>query len=79
MTRLESRHIDAGFLNGLLNPDPVRSLLNWLDDPTAMREGLNDGAWAAFVQQCKHDFGFDPAAEGEIQGARGSAKRKVRG
>lgn len=70
IARLEARHIDAGFLNGLLNPDPVRSLLNWLDNPTGMRSGLNDGAWAAFVQQCKHDFGFDPAVEGEIQGAR---------
>lgn len=70
ITRLEARHIDAGFLNGLLNPDPIRSLLNWLDDPVAMRSGLNDGAWAAFVQQCKHDFGFDPAVEGEIHGAR---------
>ena len=70
IARLEARHIDAGFLNGLLNPDPIRSLLNWLDDPAGMRNGLNDGAWAAFVQQCKHDFGFDPAAEGEIQGAR---------
>jgi hypothetical protein len=70
ITRLEARHIDAAFLNGLLNPDPIRSLLNWLDDPVAMRSGLNDGAWAAFVQQCKHDFGFDPAVEGEIHGAR---------
>lgn len=70
IARLEARHIDAGFLNGLLNPDPIRSLLNWLDDPAGMRNGLNDGAWAAFVQQCKHDFRFDPAADGEIQGAR---------
>ncbi len=69
ITRLEARHIDARFLNGLLNPDPIRSLLNWLDDPVDMRSGLNDGAWTAFVQQCKHDFGFDPAAEGEIKGA----------
>ena len=70
IARLESRHIDAAFLNGLLNPDPIRSLLNWLDDPAGMRSGLSEGAWAAFVQQCKHDFGFDPAADGEIQGAR---------
>lgn len=70
VSRLESKHIDAAFLNGLLNPDPIRSLLNWLDDPVAMRNRLSDGAWAAFVQQCKQDFGFDPAAQGEIEGAR---------
>lgn len=70
MTRLESKHIDGGFLNTLLNPDPIRSLLNWLDDPAAMRASVDDGAWSAFVHQCKHDYGFDPAAEGEIEGAR---------
>jgi hypothetical protein len=70
VTRLESKHIDAGFLNTLLNPDPIRSLLNWLDDPATMRASVDDGAWSAFVHQCKHDYGFDPAAEGEIEGAR---------
>jgi len=70
ITRLESRHIDAVLLNGLINPDPIRSLLNWLDDPAAMRSALSDGAWSAFVQQCKHEFGFDPGVDGEIQGAR---------
>lgn len=69
ITRLELRHVDAGFLNGLLNPDPVRSLLNWLDDPIAMRDGLGEGSWPAFVQQCKQDFAFDPATDGEIHGA----------
>ncbi len=70
MTRLESKHIDGGFLNTLLNPDSIRSLLNWLDDPAAMRTSVDDAAWSAFVHQCKHDYGFDPAAEGEIEGAR---------
>ena len=68
--RLEAKHIDAGFLHGLLNPDPVRSLLNWLDDPISMRSSLSDAEWTAFVQQCKSDLGFDPAAAGEIEGAR---------
>lgn len=69
-SRLESKHIDVDFLNGLLNPDPVRALLNWLDDPAGMRKNLVDGAWSAFVQQCKHEFGFDPTASGEIEGAQ---------
>ena len=47
-SRFDAKHIDADFLNGLLSPDPVRSLLNWLDDPTAMRKELGDGAWSAF-------------------------------
>ncbi|MEL7209708.1 MAG: BREX-1 system phosphatase PglZ type B, partial [Actinomycetota bacterium] len=69
-SRLEAKYIDGDFLNSLLNPDPVRSLLDWLDDPTEMRSSLSDGAWSAFVQQCKSDFGFDPAKDGEIEGAR---------
>lgn len=69
-SRLEAKYIDSAFLNRLLNPDPDRSLLDWLNDPMEMRESWSEGAWTAFVQQCKSDFGFDPAMEGEIEGAR---------
>jgi len=70
MSRLQAKHLDAGFLNGLLNPDLIRALLNWLDDPASMRKGISDVAWAAFVHECKKDFGFDPASKGELEGAR---------
>ncbi len=68
--RLEAKHIDVDFLNGLLNPDPIRSMLDWLDDPISMQSSLSDAGWNAFVQQCKSDLGFDPATQGEIEGAR---------
>ncbi len=70
INRLVSRHVDASLLNSLLSPDPVRSLLDWLDNPSGMRNGLSDREWAAFTQQCKQDFAFDPSSEGEIEGAR---------
>ncbi len=70
MTRLESRTIDTQFLNITLNPDPARMLLNWLDDPTGTRSGMTDQEWAAFVAQCRHEFDYDPAADGPIAGAR---------
>ena len=69
-SRLVARHIDADFLHGLLSPDPVRSLLDWIDDPVAMRERRTTRSWDAFVQQCKQEFEFDPLSEGEIEGAR---------
>jgi len=69
MSRLEGRHIDASFLNGLMNPDPVRLLLRWIDDPSATQDELDAPAWAAFVQQCKSDYGFNPAAAGVIEAA----------
>ncbi len=68
--RLEEKYVDVDFLNSLLNPDPVRSMLDWLDEPTEMRASLSDEEWTAFVQQCRNDFGFDPATQGEIEGAR---------
>ncbi len=70
MSRLHGRHIDAAFVNGLLNPDPVRLLLRWLDDPNTVQGELQVAAWDAFVAQCKSDYGFDPATAGVIEGAR---------
>jgi len=69
MTRLDGRHIDAAFLNSLLNPDPVRLLLRWIDDPSTMQRELGQAGWAAFVQQCKSDYGLNPAAAGVIEAA----------
>ncbi len=69
MTRLQGRHIDAGFLNSLLNPDAVRLLLRWIDDPNSLKQDLGPAGWGAFTQQCKSDYGFDPAAAGVLEAA----------
>ena len=58
--RLAKQLLDADFFRDLVNPDPVRSLLGWLDDPQGFRARLDDAQWTAFVQQCKADYGFDP-------------------
>lgn len=68
--RLQAKYIDGAFLHSLLSPDPVQSLLEWLDDPAEMRATLSEGAWNAFVQQCKDEYGYDPVTEGELEGAR---------
>jgi len=70
LTRLEGRHVDATFVNGLLNPDPVRLLLRWIDDPSTVQHELAGAGWDAFVAQCKTDYGVDPAAVGVIEAAR---------
>ena len=69
LSRLKGRYIDGAFLNSLLNPDPVRLLLRWIDDPSAMRQELGGVAWAAFVAQCKSEFGFSPETAGVIEAA----------
>jgi len=76
--RLERQLLDAEFFRDLINPDPVRTLLGWLDDPSAFRPRLDDGQWSTFAQQCRADYGFDPASEGEITAARMLGQREGR-
>lgn len=56
--RLSGKHINADYLNALLNPDPDRVLLRWLNDPVATKESMEASAWDAFAGQCKADYGF---------------------
>jgi hypothetical protein len=74
--RVAKQVIDADYLLELVNEDPVRSLLRWLDDPQGYRTRADGARWVALVQQCKADYGFDPNLEGEITGARKLGGRK---
>ncbi len=75
LDRVSNQSLDADFFRDLINPDPVRSLLSWLDDPSGLRARLANAEWSAFVQQCKGDYGFDPTSEGEITAARKLGQR----
>lgn len=68
--------LDADYFRDLINPDPVRSLLGWLDDPQSYRGRFDEAQWTAFVQQCRADFGFDPTVDGEVTGAQKLAARQ---
>lgn len=70
LARLTNRYIDADFVAGLANPDPTRTLLEWIDDPQGTKAALDSGAWVAFLQHCSSSLGFDPIAGGEIEAAR---------
>ncbi len=76
MSRLSAQRIDAGFLQGLLNPDPVEAILQWLDDPQGFRARSSEAGWSAFVEQCKRAFGIDPVADGELTGGRKLGERR---
>lgn len=69
MRRL-SQHIDAEFLQRLLNPDLAARLLEWLDDPNGFRTRVDDAQWMAFVGLCKTEYDFDPGSQGEVTGGR---------
>ncbi len=68
--------LDADFFHELVNPDPMRSLLGWLDDPQDYRGRLEPARWTAFAQQCKSDFGFNPETDGEVIAAQKLAGRE---
>jgi len=69
IARLRDRVVDAPFVNSLLNPDPARLLLRWIDDPSSAREQLAPGVWDAFVSQCKSDYNFKPDKQSAVDAA----------
>ncbi|MGN6258089.1 MAG: BREX-1 system phosphatase PglZ type B [Solirubrobacterales bacterium] len=75
LDRLRRQHVDAAYLHHLVNPDPVLSLLEWLDDPAGFRDRSEAEEWSAFLQRCRNDFEFDPLGEGEVTAARRLAGR----
>ncbi|HXB64481.1 MAG TPA: BREX-1 system phosphatase PglZ type B [Solirubrobacteraceae bacterium] len=76
--RLATQLLDADFLRDLINPDPVKRLLDWIDDPEGFRPGVDEAQWLAFVQKCRADYGFDPGTEGAITAAERLGGRKGR-
>ena len=61
--------LDADDFDGLLAADPVRSLLQWIDDPEGFKGQVTDGEWAAFTRACRTRLGFDPATDGALTAA----------
>lgn len=68
--RVSGQVLDAEFFRDLVNPDPIRNLLGWLDDPPGYQARLDAAQWSALLQQCKAEYGFDPVADGPITAAR---------
>ncbi len=69
VSALEGRTINAEWLRGLLAPNPVRDLLQWMNAPEAARQQSNAVLWDVFAKLCKTDFGFDPLADGVLTAA----------
>lgn len=62
--------LTAAKFNSLLNPEPVRNLLLYLDDPKGQRAARDPLAWSAFRAVCEEQFGYNPEADGELTGAQ---------
>ena len=71
------RHLDRDYFNTLLSGgDPVRDLLQWLDQGDAFKAARDENTWRGFVEVCKSQLGFDPENDGPLKAAALLAYRK---
>jgi hypothetical protein len=74
---LKGKRLDKDYFNTLLTGgDPVRDLLQWLDQGDAFKTGRDENAWIGFVEVCKSQLAFDPENDGNLKGAELLAGRK---
>lgn len=77
LAELRGRRLQAKDFHALLQPDPVKQLLRWLDDPKGARAGRPPEEWKAFGAVCRDRFGFDPETDGELVAAEKLGARQV--
>src|SRR5207302_11165825 len=80
--RVAERQADAPLkaarLSALLNPEPVRNLLRWMNDPAGWRQTQGLAEWEAFRAICRGEYGFDPETDGELTAAERLGRREER-
>ncbi len=73
---LREKHLDKDYFNSLLlGGDPVKDLLQWLDQGDAFKKG-REVQWPAFIEICQSQFAFHPDNQGPLSGAQKLADRK---
>ena len=64
---LKCKRLDKDYFNMLLTGgDPVRDLLQWLDQGDAFQVSRGENEWKAFVEVCKSLLAFNPQKEGVL-------------
>ncbi len=67
---LKGKRLDGDYFNMLLTGgDPVRDVLQWLDQGDGFKAGQGENEWKAFVAVCKSQLGFNPQKDGVLAGA----------
>ncbi len=59
----------APFFDALLNPDEIRRLLLWLNDPASYPKRISSQEWQAFCNLCRQKYGFHPEKDGPLTAA----------
>lgn len=65
----------AADLDALLDPDPVRTLLRWLNDPAEFEASVDLPTREAFIRAAREDYGFSPNEDGPIVAAERLGER----
>ena len=67
---LKGKRLDKDNINSLLTGgDPMRDLLQWLDQEVAFQASRGENEWKAFVEGCKSQLAFNPQNEGGLAGS----------
>ncbi|MEW6366710.1 MAG: BREX-1 system phosphatase PglZ type B [Acidobacteriota bacterium] len=66
LPRLRSKRLEAEDFDKLMIEDTPRNLLEWMSDPTGVREQWDQARWSAFRSRCRAEYSFDPEGDGEI-------------
>jgi hypothetical protein len=64
VAQLKGRRLEAEDFDRLSIGDPIRDLLEWMDDPDGFRAKCDSSRWETFLSVCHRDFAFDPEQEG---------------
>ena len=67
---LAGKRLNRDYFNTLLTGgDPIRDLLQWLDQGEAFQASRGENEWQAFVEVCTSQLGFNPRNDGLLAGA----------
>ncbi len=67
---LKGKRLDKDYFNTLLTGgDPIRDVLQWLDQGDDFKLSRGENEWKAFVEVSKSHLGFNPQKEGVLAGA----------
>ena len=74
---LKNKRLDKDYFNTLLTGgDPVRDLLQWLDQSDAFQQSREEPEWQAFVEVCQSQYGFSPPQDGILMGVTQLANQR---
>ncbi|MGO1267548.1 MAG: BREX-1 system phosphatase PglZ type B, partial [Microbacterium gubbeenense] len=62
--------LDSSRLHTLVLDDAIRALLEWMNDPAALKASLNRAQWHALRASCKSIYGFSLDEDGPLTAAR---------